>query len=93
MRIICFILLFATALQAQNFELRVQSKNTVPGKKIYLEYINEVGKIVKIDSATPSAQNKVNFKGQVKDQGAFYLVNFFDTPKPQKVLVILEVES
>jgi thiol-disulfide isomerase/thioredoxin len=26
----------------------------------------------------------------VKDQGAFYLVNFFDTPKPQKVLVILE---
>ena len=90
MRIICFILLFATALQAQNFELRVQSKNTVPGKKIYLEYINEVGKIVKIDSATPSAQNKVNFKGQVKDQGAFYLVNFFDTPKPQKVLVILE---
>jgi thiol-disulfide isomerase/thioredoxin len=32
----------------------------------------------------------VTFKGQVKDQGAFYLVNFFDTPKPQKVLVILE---
>jgi thiol-disulfide isomerase/thioredoxin len=46
--------------------------------------------VAKIDSASPSAQHKVTFKGQVKDQGAFYLVNFFDTPKPQKVLVILE---
>jgi thiol-disulfide isomerase/thioredoxin len=55
-----------------------------------LEYINELGKVAKIDSASPSAQHKVTFKGQVKDQGAFYLVNFFDTPKPQKVLVILE---
>jgi thiol-disulfide isomerase/thioredoxin len=83
-------LLFTTAIQAQNFELRVESKTVVPGKKIYLEYINEQGKMVKIDSASPSAQNKVTFKGQVRDQGAFYLVNFFDTPKPQKVLVILE---
>jgi len=90
MRIIGFILLFATAIQAQNFELRIQAKNSIPGKKIYLEYINEGGKIVKIDSAVPSAQNKVSFKGQVKDEGAFYLVNFFDTSKPQKVLVILE---
>ncbi len=90
MRIIGFILLFASAIQAQNFELRVHAKNIVSGKKIYLEYINEVGKIVKIDSAMPSAENKVVFKGQVKDQGAFYLVNFFDTPKPQKVLLILE---
>jgi thiol-disulfide isomerase/thioredoxin len=46
--------------------------------------------VAKVDSASPSAQRKVTFKGQVKDQGAFYLVNFFDTPKPQKVLVILE---
>ena len=90
MRIIGFILLFATAIQAQNFELRVLAKKVVPGKKVYLEYINEGGKVVKIDSAVPSAENKVSFKGQVRDQGAFYLVNFFDTPKPQKVLVILE---
>jgi thiol-disulfide isomerase/thioredoxin len=90
MKIIGFILFLATAVQAQNFELRIQAKTVIPGKKVYLEYINELGKIVKIDSATPSAQNKVSFKGQVKDQGAFYLVNFFDTPKPQKVLVILE---
>jgi thiol-disulfide isomerase/thioredoxin len=90
MRIIGFILLFATAIQAQNFELRVLAKKVVPGKKVYLEYINEGGKVVKIDSAVPSAENKVSFKGQVRDQGAFYLVNFFDTTKPQKVLVILE---
>jgi thiol-disulfide isomerase/thioredoxin len=90
MRIIGFILLFATAIQAQNFELRVLAKKVVPGKKVYLEYINEGGKVVKIDSAVPSAENKVSFKGQVREQGAFYLVNFFDTPKPQKVLVILE---
>jgi len=90
MKIVGFILFLATAVQAQNFELRIQAKTVVPGKKIYLEYINELGKSVKIDSAAPSAQNKVSFKGQVKDQGAFYLVNFFDTPKPQKVLVILE---
>lgn len=90
MRLIGIILLFATAIQAQNFELRVEAKMVVPGKKIYLEYINELGKMVKVDSASPSAQHKVSFKGKVKDQGAFYLVNFFDTPKPQKVLVILE---
>jgi len=90
MRIILFLLFFATALQAQDFELHVQAKSIIPGKKIYLEYITELGKISKIDSAVPSAQNSVSFKGQVKDQGAFYLVNFFDTPKPQKVLVILE---
>ena len=90
MRILFVLLLFVTSLQAQNFEVRVQSKTIVPEKKIYLEYINAQGKIVKIDSAVPSAQNNVRFKGQVKDQGAFYLVNFFDTPKPQKVLLILE---
>jgi thiol-disulfide isomerase/thioredoxin len=90
MRLIGFLLLLTTAIHAQNFELRVHAKNVVAGKKIFLEYINAEGKIVKIDSAAPSAQNKVTFKGQVKDQGAFYLVNFFDTPKPQKVVVILE---
>ncbi len=90
MKLLGYLLLFATALQAQNFELRVQAKTVVPGKKIYLEYVNEQGKVAKIDSATPSAEQKVSFKGQVKDQGAFYLVNFFDTPKPQKVLIILE---
>ena len=90
MKIIGFILLFATVMQAQNFELHVEAKTVIPGRKIYLEYINEQGKVAKVDSASPSAQRKVTFKGQVKDQGAFYLVNFFDTPKPQKVLLILE---
>ena len=90
MRLIWIILFISTALRAQNFELHIEAKTVVPGKKIYLEYINETGKIVKIDSASPSVQRKVTFKGLVKDQGAFYLVNFFDTPKPQKVLVILE---
>ena len=90
MKIIGFLLLFATAMQAQYFELHVEAKTVIPGRKIFLEYINEQGKVAKVDSASPSAQRKVTFKGQVKDQGAFYLVNFFDTPKPQKVLLILE---
>lgn len=90
MKIIGFILLFATVVQAQNFELHVEAKTVIPGRKIYLEYVNELGKVIKIDSASPSTQRKVTFKGQVKDQGAFYLVNFFDIPKPQKVVVILE---
>jgi hypothetical protein len=51
MRLIGILLLFTTAIQAQNFELRVEAKTVIPGKKIYLEYINELGKIVKIDSA------------------------------------------
>jgi thiol-disulfide isomerase/thioredoxin len=38
----------------------------------------------------PNAQKEVNFKGTVIDQGGFYLVNFYDIPNPQKVLLILE---
>jgi hypothetical protein len=38
----------------------------------------------------PNVQKDVNFKGTVIDQGGFYLVNFYDIPNPQKVLLILE---
>jgi peroxiredoxin len=75
---------------AQDFELTVQAKEIVPQKKIYLEWINGRGQAIKVDSLRPNAQNKVVFKGKVLDQGGFYLLNFFDVPSPQKVLVILE---
>jgi thiol-disulfide isomerase/thioredoxin len=38
----------------------------------------------------PNAQKEVNFKGTIIEQGGFYLVNFYDIPNPQKVLLILE---
>lgn len=75
---------------AQDFELTVQSNQIVPRKKIYLEWINGRGQAVKVDSLLPNAQKKVVFKGKVLDQGGFYLLNFFDVPNPQKVLIILE---
>lgn len=75
---------------AQDFELTVQSNQIVPRKKIYLEWINGRGQAVKVDSLLPNAQKQVVFKGKVLDQGGFYLLNFFDVPNPQKVLVILE---
>lgn len=75
---------------AQDFELTVRSNQIVPRKKIYLEWINGRGQAVKVDSLLPNAQKQVVFKGKVLDQGGFYLLNFFDVPNPQKVLVILE---
>lgn len=75
---------------AQDFELTVQSNQIVARKKIYLEWINGRGQAVKVDSLLPNAQKQVVFKGKVLDQGGFYLLNFFDVPNPQKVLVILE---
>jgi thiol-disulfide isomerase/thioredoxin len=75
---------------AQDFELTVRSNQIVPQKKIYLEWINGRGQAVKVDSLLPNTQKQVVFKGKVLDQGGFYLLNFFDVPNPQKVLVILE---
>lgn len=75
---------------AQDFELTVQTNEIVPQKKIYLEWINGRGQAIKVDSLRPNAQKKVVFKGKVLDQGGFYLLNFFDVPNPQKVLLILE---
>ncbi len=75
---------------AQDFELNVRANQVVPQKKVYLEWINGRGQAIKVDSLMPNAQNQVVFKGKVLDQGGFYLLNFFDVPNPQKVLVILE---
>lgn len=74
----------------QQYEIAVKTNQIVPNKKIYLEYVNVRGQAVKIDSALPNAQNSVKFSGKVLDNGAFYLVNFFDVTNPQKVLLILE---
>jgi len=75
---------------AQDFELSVRMNQVIPQKKVYLEWINGRGQAVKVDSLLPNAQKQVVFKGKVLDQGGFYLLNFFDVPNPQKVLVILE---
>lgn len=76
--------------QAQEFELTVRANQIVPQKKVFLEWINGRGQAIKVDSLLPNAQKQVVFKGKVLDQGGFYLLNFFDIPNPQKVLVILE---
>ena len=76
--------------QAQEFELTVRANQVVPQKKVFLEWINGRGQAIKVDSLLPNAQKQVVFKGKVLDQGGFYLLNFFDIPNPQKVLVILE---
>ena len=75
---------------AQDFELTVHANQVAAQRKIYLEWINGRGQAVKIDSLLPDANHQVIFKGKVLDQGGFYLINFFDVPNPQKVLVILE---
>ena len=75
---------------AQEFELTVRANQVAAQRKVYLEWINARGVAVKVDSLLPDANHQVVFKGKVLDQGGFYLVNFFDVPNPQKVLVILE---
>lgn len=75
---------------AQDFELTVRANQVAAQRKIYLEWINGRGQAVKVDSLLPDANHQVIFKGKVLDQGGFYLINFFDVPNPQKVLVILE---
>ena len=75
---------------SQDFELTVRANQVIPQKKVFLEWINGRGQAIKVDSLLPNAQKQVVFKGKVIDQGGFYLINFFDVPNPQKVLVILE---
>jgi thiol-disulfide isomerase/thioredoxin len=77
-------------VHAQGFELTVRVNQVVPQRKVYLEWINGRGQAIKVDSLLPNAQKQVVFTGKVLDQGGFYLLNFFDVPNPQKVLVILE---
>ena len=74
----------------QEFTVSVKANQIAPGRKIYLEFINARGQAVKVDSLLPNAQKEVVFKGKVLDQGGFYLVNFYEIPNPQKVLLILE---
>ncbi len=74
----------------QQYEIAVKANQLVPNKKIYLEYINARGQAVKVDSLLPNTQKSVRFIGKVLDGGAFYLLNFYDVPNPQKVLLILE---
>ena len=75
---------------SQQFEIAVKANQVIPNKKIYLEYINVRGQAVKVDSLLPNTQKSVKFVGKVLDGGAFYLLNFFDVPNPQKILLILE---
>ena len=90
-KIACFFILFLSLNSvAQEFEVSVSVGQIVPSKKIYLEFINGRGQAVKVDSLTPNAKKEGVFRGKVIDQGGFYLLNFYDIPNPQKVLIILE---
>ncbi len=89
--IFCFFFIrLGFVSNAQDFIITAQVKQVVPGKKVYLEWINGRGQAIKIDSMLPSIKKTVFFKGTVIDQGGFYLLNFYDIPNPQKVLLILE---
>jgi thiol-disulfide isomerase/thioredoxin len=88
--LILFLFMCSFASIAQDYEIQVQANQVVPSKKVYLEWINARGQAVKVDSLAPNAKKQVVFKGKVLDQGGFYLVNFYDIPNPQKVLLILE---
>ncbi|MFM1835859.1 MAG: hypothetical protein RJA04_547, partial [Bacteroidota bacterium] len=88
--LLCWLISCSFLGLAQDFELTVRANQVAAQRKIYLEWINGRGQAVKIDSLLPDANHQVIFKGKVLDQGGFYLINFFDVPNPQKVLVILE---
>ena len=88
--LLCWLLASSFLGKAQDFVLTVRANQVAAQRKIYLEWINGRGQAVKIDSLLPDANHQVIFKGKVLDQGGFYLINFFDVPNPQKVLVILE---
>ena len=88
--ILCVLSFFCPKSMGQGFQVKVKVTHVVPDRKIYLEWINGRGQAIKVDSMLPNAQKEVNFKGTVIDQGGFYLVNFYDIPNPQKVLLILE---
>jgi len=93
-KIVTFVLFLALLssfiTNGQNYEIVAKANQIIPNRKIYLEYINVRGQIVKVDSMLPNAQKTVKFTGKVLDGGAFYLVNFFDVPNPQKVLAIID---
>lgn len=77
-------------LYAQNYRIQVKVGQIIPNKKVYLELINARGQAIKIDSLLPDSQKSLTFSGKTVDQGGFYLINFYDVPNPQKVLLILE---
>ena len=88
--ILCVLSFFFPKSLGQGFQVKVKATHVVPDRKIYLEWINGRGQAIKVDSMLPNAQKEVNFKGTIIEQGGFYLVNFYDIPNPQKVLLILE---
>ncbi len=87
-----FIVLVLSSLTifAQTYRIKAKVDQVIPDKKVYLELINARGQAIKIDSMLPNAQKTVQFSGKIVDQGGFYLLNFYDVPNPQKVLLILE---
>ncbi len=90
-RICLFAFIFLSfAVKAQEFTIQVKLKQIVPQRKIYLEFLNGRGQAVKIDSLSPDQNNSVLFRGKVRDNGGFYLINCYDIANPQKIMVILE---
>jgi peroxiredoxin len=89
--ILFLIVLFSsTQIFSQDFEINLHSNLNEKGKQIYLEYLNPVKGRQIIDSAIVDADNNIQFKGRVKDDGAFYYVNLFGGERPERILLILE---
>lgn len=65
-------------------------QNVAPDKKVYLQMINGRGTAVNIDSAHVDANHTFKFNTPITEGGGYYLVNFFNMPLSQKILLILE---
>lgn len=65
-------------------------QNVVPDKKVYLQMINGRGTAVNVDSANVDAAHNFKFNSPIAEGGGYYLINFFNMPLSQKLLLILE---
>lgn len=65
-------------------------QNVVPDKKVYLQMINGRGTAVNVDSANVDAAHNFKFNSPIVEGGGYYLINFFNMPLSQKLLLILE---
>ncbi len=93
--IFTFIYLYFTLSSlAQNPTAKVEITgkvlNVTPNRKIYLQAINGRGNTFTIDSATVNANKAFRFSSKIEPEGGYYLLNFFDLPLGQKILLILE---
>jgi peroxiredoxin len=86
---ILFVLL-GNAVFAQNEAFIIAGKITQPnaaGTKVFLQYVNDRGTPINIDSMKVGADNAFKLKGKVSNGGGFYIV---DVAHKQKIQLLLD---